>query len=227
MITSSQCRAARGLLNWSQPDLATKCDMHVQTISNFESENSTPSRTTLDKITTVMQQAGIIFLDDDGVRRRQTIVEHYIGVDGFKDFMDDVYETARSVGGNICLLNARPNNWIEHLGQDWFEYHNKRMTDILDRFTFRITTKEGEHNFISRDFAEYRWVPKEMWNQHSYYAYGNKIAFLNFDNDNIDILAINHAHFAKTHKFLFDLVWQNHTIIPDTDDYKPKTKKSP
>lgn len=39
IIIPAQCRAARALLNWSQPDLAERWDMHVQTISAFENES--------------------------------------------------------------------------------------------------------------------------------------------------------------------------------------------
>lgn len=226
MITASQCRAARALLNWSQPDLAAQCDIHVQTISNFENENSTPSKNTLDKITYVLEQAGISFLEDNGLRLRQMAVQELHGSEGFKQFMDDVYKTAHDEGGEICLLNARPDNWIKWLGAEWMAFHSDRMEKIRDRFTFRITTKEGEYNFISRAFAEYRWVPKDIWNQHSYYAYGDKIAFLNFDANTVDIFIFKHPPFAQTHKFLFNLVWNNHTIIPDVPDHKPGgTKK--
>lgn len=215
MITPSQCRAARALLNWSQPELADKCDMHVQTISNFENETSTPSKTTLLKITTVFQQQGIALLENDGIQRVHNITKQYEGADGFRTFMDDVYETARAVGGEFCLLNAKPDNWIKWLGQDWMDYHSKRMAEIIDNFTFRITAQEGDRNFISSQFAEYRWVPKKIWNQHSYYAYGDKIAFLNFEGGNVHILVLTHKHFAQTHKFLFNLVWEQYTIIPD------------
>lgn len=215
MISSSQCRAARGLLNWSQPELAEKCAMHVQTISNFENETSTPSKTTILKITTIIQEQGLVFLENDGIQRAHNITKQYDGADGFRAFMDDVYETARTMGGEICLLNAEPGNWIKWLGQDWMNYHAKRMENFMSQFTFRITTQEGERNFISNRFAEYRWVPKKIWNQHSYYAYGDKIAFLNFDLNNVHILVITHKHFAQTHKFLFNLVWDQHSIIPD------------
>lgn len=222
IITPAQCRAARALLNWSQPELAERCDIHVQTISNFEKESSTPSKTTLGKIISVLGVAGIEVTEDDGVKRRSQPIQQYKGMDDFRLFMDDVYETAKTQGGEICLLNAKPSNWIQMLGQDWQDFHVERMSRHLDKFTFKITTRKGEYNFISRGFAEYRWVPENVWNQHSYYAYGDKVAFLNFDNNDINILVLKHAHFAKTHKFLFNLVWDHYSIIPDVPDHKPQ-----
>lgn len=223
IITPAQCRAARALLNWSQPELAGRCSIHVQTISNFEKEASTPTKKTLGIITAVLEYAGILLIDDDGVKRRQETIQRYSGSQGFHLFMDDVYETAKTQGGEICLLNAKPDNWIKWLGEEWQSMHGKGMASLGSKISAKITTKEGEYNFISNTFAEYRWVPKKIWNQHSFYAYGDKVAFLNFQEDNIDILVLRHKPFAQTHKFLFNLVWDQHTIIPDTDDYKPRT----
>lgn len=224
IITPAQCRAARALLNWSQPELAERCDIHVQTISNFEKESSTPSRTTLDKITNVFQESKIVFTEDEGVKKQQSIISQYHGAEGFRRFMDDVYYTAKVHGGEFCLLNAKPDNWIKWLGEEWMEHHSKRMAALGDKIIFKITAREGDYNFISRQFAEYRWVSINTWNQHSYYAYGDKIAFINFDNDNVDILVLTHPHFSKTHKFLFNLVWNQHTIIPDVPDHKPQKR---
>lgn len=224
IITPAQCRAARALLNWSQPDLAARCDIHVQTISNFEKESSTPSKTTLEKIAGVLMAADIVFDEDDGVKRSKNIIQQYHGAEGFRLFMDDVYETSKAEGGEICLLNAKPDNWVNFLTPEWFAAHSQRMKDISDNFTFKITCREGDYNFISRDFAEYRWLPAKIWNQHSYYAYGDKIAFLNFDKGDVEILVVRHAPFAKTHKFLFNIVWDQYSIIPDVTDYKPQAK---
>lgn len=223
-LTSAQCRAARALLNWTQPELAERCGVHVQTFSNFEKESSTPSKSTLEKIGTILTLHGIELLDGNGIREINRTIQQYEGKEGFKMFMDDVYETAKKMGGEICLLNAKPDNWIKWLGTDWQAAHSKRMCDLGDHISAKITTKEGEYNFISSTFAEYRWVPKQIWNQHSFYAYGDKVAFLNFQEETIHIFVLKHAPFAKTHKFLFNMVWDNHTIIPDTPNHKPADK---
>lgn len=227
MISSSQCRAARALLNWSQPDLATRCDMHVQTISNFESDNSTPSKTTLSKITNILEQAGIAFLDDDGVRRRQLAVQQYQGSEGFRAFMDDIYQTLKDKGGDMCLLNARPDFWLKWLGKEWYEtVHIPRMEALLDKIDFRVTIREGDYNFIGNRFGEYRWIPEKIWDDNSFYSYGDKIGFLSFDNNTVEILVLHQKKFAENYRFLFNLVWDQYSIIPNADDYKPK-KKTP
>src|SRR5688572_30561525 len=61
IISPSQCRAARGLLNWSQPDLAKRSDVHVQTICAFENETGTPTARTQKKLLQAFQKLGINF----------------------------------------------------------------------------------------------------------------------------------------------------------------------
>jgi hypothetical protein len=47
-MTPSQCRAARGLLNWTQDEMASAARLSVVAVRNFENEKSTPQRATLD-----------------------------------------------------------------------------------------------------------------------------------------------------------------------------------
>jgi transcriptional regulator with XRE-family HTH domain len=69
-MTPSQCRAARGLLNWTQDEMASAARLSVVTVRNFENEKSTPQRATLDVIQRALEAAGIEFTNGEqpGVR---------------------------------------------------------------------------------------------------------------------------------------------------------------
>jgi len=58
MITPEQCRAARGLLDWSQQDLADKAAVGVVTVRQFEGRANAPRRATLDVIRRAFEAAG-------------------------------------------------------------------------------------------------------------------------------------------------------------------------
>lgn len=64
MLTGSQIRAARALLNWSGEDLAKKIGLARHTIMNLEkSDGVPPSRTqTILDIKTAFEDAGIEFI---------------------------------------------------------------------------------------------------------------------------------------------------------------------
>ena len=62
----AQCRAARGLLNWTQKDLAAKSGVSAVTIRNFENERSTPQPATLTVLKQTLEVAGIEFIGENG-----------------------------------------------------------------------------------------------------------------------------------------------------------------
>ena len=66
MITAAQCRAARGLLAWTQYDLADHAGVGIVTVHQFEAGLSRPRRATGDVIKRAFEQAGVAFIDDDG-----------------------------------------------------------------------------------------------------------------------------------------------------------------
>jgi transcriptional regulator with XRE-family HTH domain len=66
MITSAQCRAARGLLSWSQQNLADRAGVSIMTIHQFEKDGSQPRRATLDVVRRAFEKAGVEFIDENG-----------------------------------------------------------------------------------------------------------------------------------------------------------------
>jgi transcriptional regulator with XRE-family HTH domain len=65
MITGSQLRAARALLDWTQDDLAERSGVTAQTIRLFEAGNRRPYRQTVDQLKSALEEAGIEFLVSD------------------------------------------------------------------------------------------------------------------------------------------------------------------
>lgn len=65
-ITPAQCRAAKGLLGWTQEMLSTKADVAHKTINQFELGRAAPSQKTLDKLRACFEKAGVAFIDENG-----------------------------------------------------------------------------------------------------------------------------------------------------------------
>jgi len=66
MIDSAQCRAARGLLAWSQQDLAEAAGVGIVTVHQLEAGTSEPRRATLQVIRNAFEAAGVEFIDENG-----------------------------------------------------------------------------------------------------------------------------------------------------------------
>ena len=76
MITSAQCRAARGLLDWTQQQLAEEARVGVVTVRQLEAGVVTPRRATLEVVQRAFEMAGVEFINENGgglgVRLRKT-----------------------------------------------------------------------------------------------------------------------------------------------------------
>jgi transcriptional regulator with XRE-family HTH domain len=72
-FTPAQCRAARGLLGWSQTQLAEASKVATKTIADFERESRTPYDRTLADIERAFEAAGVEFTNggQPGVRSRK------------------------------------------------------------------------------------------------------------------------------------------------------------
>ena len=70
MFTPGQCRAARGLLGWSQEELARRAGVGIVTVYQLEAGISQPRRATLDVIRRSFEVAGVEFTNggQPGVR---------------------------------------------------------------------------------------------------------------------------------------------------------------
>jgi transcriptional regulator with XRE-family HTH domain len=81
MITASQCRAARALLDWSQQQLASTAQVGVVTVRQFEGGGAQPRPATLDVVTRALEAAGVEFIPENGggagvrLRRLRTFEE--------------------------------------------------------------------------------------------------------------------------------------------------------
>jgi transcriptional regulator with XRE-family HTH domain len=74
-ISARQCRAARGLLGWSQDQLAEAAKVARATIANFETGKSLPVTNNLAAIRSALEDAGVRFIPEngggDGVRMKK------------------------------------------------------------------------------------------------------------------------------------------------------------
>jgi transcriptional regulator with XRE-family HTH domain len=66
MLTAAQCRAARGLLDWSQLDLAKQAGVGIVTVRQLEADAHEPRRATLDVVRRALEAAGVEFIDENG-----------------------------------------------------------------------------------------------------------------------------------------------------------------
>jgi len=66
MISPSQCRAARALLDWSQQKLAQQAGVGTVTIRQLEDGVHEPRRATIQVLRQAFEGAGVEFINENG-----------------------------------------------------------------------------------------------------------------------------------------------------------------
>src|SRR5579859_6902537 len=68
MITGSQIRAARGLLGWTQQQLADRAIISVNSLKKLEDGSSDPKLSTISAVKSALEAAGVEFISASGGR---------------------------------------------------------------------------------------------------------------------------------------------------------------
>ena len=65
LMSPSQCRAARGLLKWTQPRLASESGVGLSTINRYENDTRPPRKSAIVRLQAALERAGVRFLFDE------------------------------------------------------------------------------------------------------------------------------------------------------------------
>ncbi len=206
-ITPAQCRAARGLLNWSQPDLANRCDVHVQTISKFELENGSPTKKTLTLIKQTFENFGVLFTQEGGVNPRiSNHVTIFRGHEGFTQFRKLILDRAKKAPLNVFVSNVDERHFSKWGGEDMNNAYRKEMAKI-GTVHFKIIIKENDDYLTASKFAEYRCVPENEFDEVPYYIFDDNLVLIPFEKNEMNLFIINNSLLAKSYKKQFERSW--------------------
>ncbi len=218
IISPEQLRAARAILEISQDAVAKEVGMTHTKLSRLEKGTTDATSSDLSDIQSFYESKGLEFIDNHGVRVRQTFETVYYGQKGLRELMDVLYETANTEGGEICQFHLGSGKFRQWLGDDWYKMHSARMTKIKGKFDFKIIVNEGASVFIAKDFAKYRWYPKEKMTERTLYIFGNKVCLFYPEPEQLEIRVINDRGLADQMKELFSAVWDLCTKIPELEE---------
>jgi DNA-binding XRE family transcriptional regulator len=215
MITAAQLRAARGLLDWTRADLAKAANISPETVKNIEHGTFRPQENTAEAIVRAFAAHDVIFMENQGVQLQRDRVTKFEGIEGFRKFMDDVYEAAKDpsavTGGikPICVSNVDDRLFVKFLG-DYMSHHAQRM-DALKNVKVRALIQEDDTFVIpNSSYPEYRWSPKQTHGSVPFYVYGDKFAILLLgDEKDIQIVVISSAAVARAYRDQFEMLWQS------------------
>lgn len=206
MISREQIKAARAMLDWSQKTLAANCDsVSEPTIKLIETGkiNSTPE--TLGALQKTLEDAGIEFLPQQGVRFRDdllTIIEGRRDVNVFLRLLDDIYYTMKDTYGEVLWSFVD-----ESLSPP--EIREREQMIRNNGIIYKSLIRYGDTTF-QHDVDEYRWLPKGQFLSNLTAVYSDKYAtIVNKPNSNqVDkIILIKNPSIAEMKRKEFEIIW--------------------
>ena len=207
-ITTAQIRGARGILNWSQSELAERTGISATSIGSIENGISSARANTLITIRKAFEDAGIEFIGLDGVRIRNGDIRIFQGKESFMEFFDHVYETVKNKSGEIFVSNVSERKFIKLAGERADE-HMQRMAQ-LKGLSFKVLLKEGDQDFAASQYVEYKWMKKEFFASVPFYVFDKQLAIILLE-DEPRILLLQYPAIADAFRLQFLAMW--HTAM--------------
>ncbi len=211
MITGRQIRAARALLDISQDELAVAAGLTKQGISKIEDGSVQPREGTIADIGRVFDEKRIEFMENEGVRFRPEGVEVLNGERGLARFSESVFSFAQSSGGIIRQIGIEENA-LEKYAPKIADMHRLRMANLVKTkkdIYVRAILKDGDNNFISTNYADYRWYPSNIPAAVPYYIFGDTVCIFTFDADPAPkIILVTSPAISSTYCAQFDEIWE-------------------
>ncbi len=210
-ISPAQIRAAISLLGLRVNHVCDELDLNVPNLTKYlnpkDASKKDISKSTLDILDSYFSNKRIVFTENDGVARKpRQDFEVLYGRQGFRTLMDDIYITARDVGGDIRIINGHPELFLKTLGREWYEMHVARMAEVKGNIDFKIiAVRDGGE--IAGTVADYRWIEPDEFFGNSIYIYGDTVASIYFDEDDVAIEIVNRKRLAQTWQHQFEIDW--------------------
>ncbi len=203
-ITTEQIKAARGLLNWTQGQLAKATGISLTALNNIERQSTSPRQNTMLLIAQALERGGVEFTEGPGVKMRGEPFE-YQEFKG-KDFVDrsteDILRTLKK-GGYIYVCSWDERKILQYASDSDHAYQRLMREQNIDE---RIIIPEGDTHFISRPKV-YRWLPRISMGPLNWHVYGDKIGFYLWQKPYRAVI-IRNATIAEAYKNQFLYLWK-------------------
>lgn len=216
MPTGKQIRAARMLVDWDADDLAKRVGMSRVSIQNIERGDARPKAETIEKIVRAFSDAGIEFTENEGLRRRPSGVEIFIGAERFEEFYNFLYLHLKKHGGDICLSVTDERLLTKYRKNP--AVHYQRMQDLFDKKiikSFRILANKSD--FLSDYlYYTYKWQEVSSISPTAFYTFGDCLALISFVHSPAPyVVVLQSAPIAESYRQAFDIAWKAAKALPD------------
>lgn len=210
IISASQIKAGRALLNWSQEDLAAATRLSIATIRKMELGHISPRLSTTKVLRETMEHAGVDFLESDGVRRHQENVTLFEGASSVSDFVDYFQKKESLVPENFFIvITAELVSKSVLSGNPWDRFLQLGSSSavkclFIDEVPFLLPKAKGEQRLLSKSYID----------TYSFCVYKNMYAILTIENLFPKIIVLHSPSAAHGAQKLFLSMWNKAANMP-------------
>lgn len=193
----NQIRAARGLLGWSQKELAKRSGISDVSIINYEKGKRSPHQNTMDKIIRAFELGGVDFTHDGGVRPRKSRVVFYDGFDDESGFFEDIISSVKSSEDAEIRVAGADDLFCSSLYKEIDDSQVTCQVRVISSFLENVTGASID--------AEWRVTEKENLAGTSFCLYDGKSAFIDISAKKITV--VEDPMVAANLEKIFDRLW--------------------
>lgn len=208
MVKVNQIKAARGLLNWHQKDLARLADISELSVINIENEKTSPHKKTLDKIMSAFALMGVSFTEN-GVDIKDNSYTVLSGRNWYIKALEDVERTLSS------LSPDQPKDWFLFYCDDRHSPQSviSKLKSMKEKGIFQKALIEEGNAYIYSDLANYRYIPKAFFNKDRLVScYGDKVSIAEQGYEQSSVYIFRNAELAGFIRNIAQLLW---SVLPE------------
>jgi transcriptional regulator with XRE-family HTH domain len=207
VITSRQIRAARGLIGWTQTDLAESTGLSRSTIAAIEKEVSNPTLDIISRIGTVFENNQIEFLPQEGVRFRHPVIYQDELPEANRRLLEDIYTVStkfkfKTGVCDILIFGLQEEDAQRSVG-DYLTEHIERLKGAGLRE--KILCGPDTRTFVAPR-SWYRRLPELHASQNLIHVYGHKIAIVHWRPKEF-VIVIDNKLVANICRAMFYQLW--------------------
>jgi transcriptional regulator with XRE-family HTH domain len=216
MLTAEQIRAARALLNWTQADLAREARISLPSINSIERGVSSPRIDTLRTIKSALENGGIEFLGQQGVRLHSELfqIQEYQGDDFIEKQNDDLFSCMHGPDDVAMMCGLDEKKFPLYAPDQVLRYDDYQQKT---KFTQKILVAKGD-TFMLTNLDAYRWISPELLGTIPYLVYKDRFVMIMWESKRVVI--IRSQSIADTFRKQFEFLWEMATPVNGSSENK-------
>ena len=219
VITARQICAARGLIGWSQSELARAANISRSTIAAIEKGAGNPTFEMMAGIRAAFENKQVEFLTQEGVRFRAPTILYDDALGANRRAINDYYKVATEYNENtkineILIYGLREDDAKLSVG-DYLAEHIDRLqaAGIVEKI---LCTPDTE-TFIAPQ-AWYRRLPEAAVDKTMLpvIVYGEKLAVVQWQPKET-VVIVDSKPIADSFRSMFRHIWNSHRVVKYDD----------